>query len=198
MARILLTSQGLNSKVGYNLIKRAIHHEITISDRVLLVSMENVSVNELLVKRLEMLGFGNKNISVFNGTSNILESEKKTFDYIVVGEGNIFRMLKGLREFNIDLVIKKNVTYGATYIGSSAGAALCGIDIKCMLDFDENEEGLSSFDSFGFYDGMIIPHYNKVEMNRYCKNTPKDELARYKNIINVPQCRLIELKYGCN
>ncbi|MFR5485138.1 MAG: Type 1 glutamine amidotransferase-like domain-containing protein [Blautia massiliensis (ex Durand et al. 2017)] len=73
----------------------------------------------------------------------------------------------------------------ATYIGSSAGAMLAGIDVCLALDFDRDTEDLDDYRALSLFNGTVIPHYSKADLRRYIKNTDSDVLAGYDKIYSV-------------
>lgn len=157
-----------------------------------MVSMESQMINDFLKMKLIEMGFYKECIMVFDGKEHI-KPDNSIYDFIFVGEGNIFEMLNAIKQYKVDYIIKNNVAKGTTYIGSSAGAAMCGVDIKLMVDFDKNIVNLRDLNGFGFFDGVIIPHYNKQQLRRYCRNTPEKDIGVYHNVMNIPQCRLVEI-----
>ena len=70
------------------------------------------------------------------------------------------------------------------YIGASAGASVVGASIEELSDFDKNFVGMTDFTSLGFFDGLIIPHYEDEHLVRYIENSP-GITEKYNNIINI-------------
>ena len=90
-----------------------------------------------------------------------------------------------LRERGLDSVIKEGFKQGnKIYIGCSAGAAIAGVSIEEVKPFDRNFVGMQDFTALGLFDGIIIPHYTKSELNRYINNSPGMK-EKYNKILSV-------------
>ena len=60
-------------------------------------------------------------------------------DIYYCGEGNTFEELSILRERGLDSIIKEGFKTGnKIYIGCSAGAAIAGVSVEEIKDFDKN------------------------------------------------------------
>ena len=70
------------------------------------------------------------------------------------------------------------------YIGCSAGAAIAGVSIEEVKNFDRNFVGMGDFTGLGLFDGIIIPHYTECDLKRYISNSPNIE-EKYKMILSV-------------
>ena len=70
------------------------------------------------------------------------------------------------------------------YIGCSAGAAIAGVSIEEVKDFDRNFIGMVDFGGLNLFDGIIIPHYTKSEFRRYISNSPGIE-EKYNRILSI-------------
>lgn len=179
---IYLTSRGLNTKMGRNIIGRALS-ECNKSGKILMVTIEEYRVNSFLYDAAVELGFSPENIVIYDG------SEQKDigtdFAYIYVGEGNTFQILDMMRKHGIIEKIHVAIQNGAAYIGSSAGAMIAGKDIALAHDFDRNFVGMSDFRALELFQGTIIPHYTKDDLICYLSRTPKESLERYQNIYSV-------------
>ena len=88
-------------------------------------------------------------------------------------------------ERGLDSIIKEGFKTGnKIYIGCSAGAAIAGVSVEEIKDFDKNNVGMTDFSGLGLFDGIIIPHYTKKELKRYISNSYGIE-DKYKSILSV-------------
>lgn len=106
-------------------------------------------------------------------------------DIYYCGEGNTFEELSILRERGLDSIIKEGFKTGnKIYIGCNAGAAIAGVSVEEIKDFDKNNVGMTDFSGLGLFDGIIIPHYTKNELKRYISNSYGIE-DKYKSVLSV-------------
>jgi len=78
-------------------------------------------------------------------------------EVIFVGGGNTFRLLKGLYDHDLIDSIRRAVTGGTLFIGSSAGSIVAGPTLKTTKDMPVVEP--PSFDALGLVSFQISPHY---------------------------------------
>jgi dipeptidase E len=90
------------------------------------------------------------------------ESVERT-DAIFIGGGNTFRLLKALQDLGLIEAIRRKVSSGAPYIGSSAGSNVAGPTIKTTKDMPIVQP--RSFDSLGLVPFQISPHYLDPDPN---------------------------------
>ena len=192
MNKLILTSQGLNTKTGFQLIQHVICKEDHSNQRILIITRHQYHISESLIAACEKLGFMKRNIVLFDGEAHT--NAEGFFDYIYVSEGNVFEILYDIQRFQLIPFVRQMVeNKGAVYIGSSAGAVLAGTDVKMVgMDFDVNTWGLNDYRGFGLFSGTIVPHYNSLEeFQRYMKNTSEEEKEQYVNIYGVLQDGII-------
>lgn len=185
MGKLILLSNGLNTTVGFNLVRKQLKNEDLRNKTIYLFYEPYFSIEEILVTACEKLGFMKENIIL----SSELGSEKKLreADFIYITEGNTFAILKILRERKIIDSMRDAVYSGATYIGASAGAMIAGKDIVCAADFDQNDVGLKDLNGLGLIDGAIIPHYSKKQLKEYKKNSNPENVKKHQKIYSIKE-----------
>lgn len=188
MSKLIFTSKGLNQPKGFQLISKELEKDGDEADKsILLISVPEYGINNLLYEACIEMGFSSDNITVHRKDISLQEY----YDYIYVTEGNAFQILKYIRDNQLTDLIRASVEAGATYIGASAGALIAGTDIECALDFDENVVQMEDFTALQLFDGIVIPHYNRKELERYISNCDKKHMKRYANIYSVSNERLL-------
>lgn len=181
--KLILTSYGLTTVIGRRLIGKELKGCDLYNRKIFLFHEPHYSIEAMLVESCLNLGFKQDNI-ILSGqqTSN---QEVLECDFYYCTEGNTFEVLSLLRERGLDSAIKEGFKKGnKTYIGCSAGAAIAGMSIEEVKDFDRNYVGMVNFTGLGLFDGIIIPHYTKSELKRYISNSPGIE-EKYNMILSV-------------
>lgn len=180
--KLIFTSRGLNSRVGTALIAQALEEKNLSEKTILLISVPEYEIDELLIKSCEKIGFSRQNI--FLSSQSIFTWQR--FDILYCTEGNTFLIADYMRKNGLDNVVRENVANGSIYIGCSAGAILSGTDFELALDFDSNSRiKMTDFRGLGLFDGAIIPHYEDEELEKYIQYTEKYRIQRYKRIYSV-------------
>lgn len=181
--KLILTSYGLTTAIGRRLIGKELKGCDLSNRKIFLFHEPHYSIEAMLVESCLNLGFKQDNI-ILSGqqTSN---QEVLECDFYYCTEGNTFEVLSLLRERGLDSVIKEGFKKGnKTYIGCSAGAAIAGMSIEEVKNFDRNYVGMVNFTGLGLFDGIIIPHYTKSELKHYISNSPGIK-EKYNMILSV-------------
>lgn len=187
--KLIFTCHGVTNPIGRRLIKNALlETEKDLTDKRIFVFHEpHYFLHDYHIEALLDIGFKRENIIMSGPDLNI--NEVLEADIIYVTEGNTFEVLDLMRKRNIDELIKEAFKRGGkTYICCSAGAAIAGVSIEEIQDFDRNFVKMTDFRGLGLFDGIVIPHYTKEELARYIKNSPGIK-GKYKQIISVANTR---------
>lgn len=194
MGRLLLNSRGIHTKQGCKQISEKLKGVDLKDKKMFIVSYTLYGVDEYIVENcVEILGFRRENL--FLSVNGI--SEEVIPDFVYVTEGNVFEILKYMRDNHFDEDIRVWMQEGkTTYIGSSAGAMLAGTDIMLARDFDRNLVGMTDFTALNLFDGAIIPHYEPEHLENYIKNTEAHIIQRYPHILSVSDEDVLVMKNG--
>jgi dipeptidase E len=102
---------------------------------------------------------------------------------VFVGGGNTYALLSRLRAARILSVLRRRVRAGLPYIGTSAGANICGANILATNDW--NVVGTSRFDALGLVPWTINPHYLETDPTMAAISETRDERIREYLLVNA-------------
>lgn len=111
---------------------------------------------------------------------------------IMVGGGNTFRLLEQLYQQDLLSKIQQQVNLGLPYIGWSAGSNICGLSIRTTNDMPIIEP--PSFNSFGFVNCQLNPHYTDYQPPNHNGETRDQRLAEFTTL--NPQTPVIAIREG--
>ena len=184
MGKLILTARGLNSETGQTIIRKCLpKEENLVKKTILLISIKEYRIDEILKQASIELGFTDEHIFLASGQIDLKTMQP---DYIYVTEGNVYQILDYMRKNGLLKFVKEQMKRAdCTYIGSSAGAMLAGTDIYLAEDFDKNSVDLTDLKALGLFDGSVIPHYSGQDLKRYIKNLKQEEIRRYSELYSV-------------
>lgn len=181
--KLVLTSYGLTTGIGRKLIGKELRSYNLADKKIFLFHEPHYFIESMLVESCLYLGFKKENIIMSGQQRN--NQDVLDCDFYYCTEGNTFEVLSLLRERGLDSVIKEGFKKdNKIYIGCSAGAAIAGVSIEEVKDFDKNFVGMVDFAGLSLFDGIIIPHYTKSELKRYISKIPGIE-KKYNRILSV-------------
>src|SRR3989338_1866853 len=124
-------------------------------------------------------------------------SELREFDIIYLAGGNTFYLLQKMRESGFRKIAGKLMESGVAYVGSSAGAAVAGPNIRCVRFLDDtSKSNLKSFKGLGLVDFIPLPHFgNKKYAKQYEKVMLDLEKTRYK-YMKIKENQAVFVKNG--
>lgn len=181
--KLVLTSYGLTTGIGKKLIGKELRNYDLADKKIFLFHEPYYSIEVVLVKTCLSLGFKKENI-ILSGQQRS-NQEVLNCDFYYCTEGNTFEVLSIMRERGLDNVIKEGFKKGnKIYIGCSAGAAIAGVSIEEIQNFDRNFIGMVDYAGLSLFNGIIIPHYTNSELKRYISNCPGIE-NKYNRILSI-------------
>ena len=112
---------------------------------------------------------------------------------ILVGGGNTFNLLNELSRQDLMQAIQQKVVEGTPYVGWSAGSNLCGLSIKTSNDMPIIQP--LSFNTFGFINAQINPHYTDYIAPNHNGETRDQRIAEFCTL--YPDTPVIGIREGC-
>ena len=181
--KLILTSYGLTTQIGRKRIAEALASYDLAEKKIFLFHEPHYSIEQMLVQACLQLGFRKEHILLSGWQRS--SQEVMDCDIYYCTEGNTFEVLSLMRERGLDSVIKTGFQNGnKIYIGASAGAAIAGVSIAHIEDFDRNFVRMVDFEGLGLFDGIMFPHYTTTELESYMEYHP--EIAeKYHRILSV-------------
>lgn len=111
---------------------------------------------------------------------------------IMVGGGNTFNLLNELYRQDLLQPIQQRVVEGMPYVGWSAGSNLCGLSIKTSNDMPIIQP--LSFNTFGFINAQINPHYSDYVAPNHNGETRDQRIAEFCAL--YPEVPVIGIREG--
>jgi dipeptidase E len=119
---------------------------------------------------------------------------------LFIGGGNTFVLLKTIYDLGLIQSLKKAVTNGTPYLGTSAGTNICGPTICTTNDMPIVYP--PSFDSLNIVPFQINPHFIDADQNsRHMGETRATRIAEYHHhhktpVLGLREGSYVELKNG--
>jgi len=132
--------------------------------------------------KLQELGFQVEEVNIDGKTEDELEEKLSSKNIVFVAGGNTFYLLKKSQESGFGVVIKKLVSRGSIYIGSSAGSVIAGPDIEYVSLLDDPEvANLKSTKGLNLVSFEILPHSNNTHFSQHFEKI----ISQYGNYYEI-------------
>src|SRR6266498_2383395 len=139
-------------------------------------------------ERFQRMGYGLESIH----TSANAQRTVSDAEAIFIGGGNTFRFLKALYDSNVLQLIRRRVSEGMPYIGSSAGSNVAGPTIKTTKDMPIVQP--PSFDALGLVPFQISPHFLDPDPNSTHMGETQEE--RINQFLEENETPVVGLREG--
>lgn len=167
MKKLLLTSAGfLNKKVADAFLDLVTKKPSEM--KIIFIPTASRTKEELFYvkeskKELLDLGIERENIKELSLDHKISHNEVEGYDVMYVCGGNMFYLLKKVRESGFDEIIKKFIDQSGVYLGVSAGSMLVSLDVSVAAPWDKNDVNLTDTRGLNIVNFCVSPHYVEDE-----------------------------------
>ena len=129
---------------------------------------------------LQKYGLEVTDLDLKNKTKEEIDESLALADILLVAGGDTFYLMEKLKKSGADRAIKKFISRGGIYIGSSAGSIICCPTIEGAEKFDNPNlaPNLENFNGMGVFDEVVIPHTQKEKYFERIKETTEKLTSR--------------------
>jgi dipeptidase E len=193
MNRLILTSQAWKSLIKFRTILKKGMKVAFIATAADLY--KDKSFVEKDKRRLIQMGLKIVDYDLKRKNKTKLFSDLEKLEIIFFSGGNTFYLLEKMQDSGFDKVLRKLLSRGIIYIGSSAGSAVVGPSIEPITSLDDPAmaKRLKSFKSLGLVDFVILPHSDNKKYYFRIKKAIKDYSDKFKIVsLKDSQAILVE------